>query len=142
MTNPARSVRSASELLYSVPKSLNPEPESLKRELLGVLQGLLPPGTEVSPETLSAVIQAIRSVPWAPVPEDVVSQGELTDLHSSREFIQLLRTKNVNVGRIKRAVQYEFELEQLQVELVKLVPDPFRTFHSLVDLHARPPLEL
>ncbi|MBA4179894.1 MAG: polyphosphate kinase 2 [Anaerolinea sp.] len=47
-------------------------------------------------------------------------RDELTDLHSSREFIQLLRTKNVNVGRIKRALQYEEELELLQVELVKL----------------------
>lgn len=131
VTNPARTVRTANESLYSLPdpepeslepmpESLFPAPESLKRELLSVLQDMLPPGTEVSPDTLSAVLRGIHTARRAPAPELVVSQGELSDLHSSREVIQLLRTKNVNVVRIKRAIQYEFELEQLQIELVKL----------------------
>jgi polyphosphate kinase 2 len=54
------------------------------------------------------------------IPESVLSLEELSDLHSSREFIQLLRSKNVDVRRIKGAVDYENELEALQVELVKL----------------------
>ena len=49
-----------------------------------------------------------------------LTQEELSDLHSTREFIQLLRSKNLDVNRIKAAVAYEYELESLQIELVKL----------------------
>jgi polyphosphate kinase 2 len=45
---------------------------------------------------------------------------EVSDLHSTREFIQLLRGRKLNVGKIKDAIRYENELELLQVELVKL----------------------
>ena len=48
------------------------------------------------------------------------TQDELSDLHSSRDFIQLLRAKNVEVGKIRAAIKYEYELESLQIELVKL----------------------
>ncbi|MFN0051033.1 MAG: polyphosphate kinase 2 [Planctomycetales bacterium] len=34
--------------------------------------------------------------------------------------MQLLRSKRVNVGKIRAAVNYEYELESLQIELVKL----------------------
>ncbi|MFN0095314.1 MAG: polyphosphate kinase 2 [Dehalococcoidia bacterium] len=95
-------------------------PESLKRELLDVLRKVLPSDTTVLDETLSAVAEAIHTSNWVPIPERVVLQEELSDLHSSREFIQLLRSKQVNVHRVKRAMEYEFELESLQVELVKL----------------------
>jgi polyphosphate kinase 2 len=96
------------------------EPESLKRELLSVLRTMLPADAEFDEPTLDAVADAIQTAKWAPIPDHVVLQGELSDLHTSREFIQLLRSKNVSVGRIKRAMQYEYELEFLQVELVKL----------------------
>lgn len=96
------------------------DPESLKRELIAVLRGVLPPDEEIHEGTLAAIADAVRSSNLTFVPEHVVMQDELTDLHGSREFIQLLRTKNVSVGRIKRAMQYEYELEFLQVELVKL----------------------
>lgn len=49
-----------------------------------------------------------------------LTHEELSDLHSAREFIQLLRSKNLDVGKIKAAVAYEYELESLQIELVKL----------------------
>ncbi len=49
-----------------------------------------------------------------------LSSDELSDLHSTRDFIRLLRSKSLNVGKIKTAVAYEFELESLQIELVKL----------------------
>ena len=45
---------------------------------------------------------------------------ELSSLHSPREFIRLLRSKNVKVGKVKEAILYEKELELLQIELVKL----------------------
>lgn len=45
---------------------------------------------------------------------------ELSDLHSSRDFIQLLRSKHVDVSKIQSSIKYEYELESLQIELVKL----------------------
>ncbi len=49
-----------------------------------------------------------------------LSEEEISDLHSTRDFIQLLRSKRVDVGKIKAAVTYEYELESLQIEMVKL----------------------
>lgn len=49
-----------------------------------------------------------------------LSEVELSDLHSTRDFIQLLRSKNVDVRKIKASVTYEYELESLQIEMVKL----------------------
>jgi polyphosphate kinase 2 len=49
-----------------------------------------------------------------------LTHEDLSDLHSAREFIQLLRSKNLDVNKIKAAVAYEYELESLQIELVKL----------------------
>jgi polyphosphate kinase 2 len=96
------------------------EPESLKRELFGILQSALPADAEFDAETLRAVADAIHSTGWVTRPERVLFDGELNDIHTSREFIQLLRNKQVDVGRVKRAIQYEYELEGLQIELVKL----------------------
>ena len=36
------------------------------------------------------------------------------------DFIRLLRSKNLDISKIKTAVAYEYELESLQIELVKL----------------------
>ena len=55
-----------------------------------------------------------------PIPENVLLLDELSDLHTSREFIQLLRSKRVSTGKIKRAIRYEDELQGLQIEMVKL----------------------
>jgi len=49
-----------------------------------------------------------------------LTEEEISDLHSTRDFIQLLRSKKLDVGKIKSAVTYEYELESLQIELVKL----------------------
>ncbi|MEP7214843.1 MAG: polyphosphate kinase 2 [Anaerolineaceae bacterium] len=100
--------------------SRHAEAESLKRELLALLRSELHAGARESDETLEAIADPTHFSNIAFLPEHVVLSGELSDLHTSREFIQLLRSKNVNVGRIKRAIQYESELEFLQVELVKL----------------------
>ena len=69
---------------------------------------------------LDQVVEALHQLPVAALPDNVLKLEELSDLHSSREFIQLLRSKNVDVRRIMSAVDYENELEQLQIELVKM----------------------
>ncbi len=102
------------------PNTTHDDARSLKRELMSVLRTMLPADAEIDENTLDAVADAIHTTKWVPIPEEVILRDELTDLHTSREFIQLLRTKNVSVGRIKKAMQYEYELELLQVELVKL----------------------
>lgn len=104
----------------SSPTAPHSDAKSLKRELISLLRTMLPPDAEVDETTLDAVASAIQTTKWLPIPEEVVLRDELSDLHTSREFIQLLRTKNVSVGRIKKAMQYEYELELLQIELVKL----------------------
>ncbi len=67
-----------------------------------------------------AVAKAIDGTPSRYTSDEVLTREELSDLHSSREFIQLLRSKKVSVGKIKRAIDYESQLEQLQIELVKM----------------------
>ena len=67
-----------------------------------------------------AVAKAIDGTPQRCMPDEVLTREDLSDLHSSREFIQLLRSKKVSVGKIKRAIDYESQLEQLQIELVKM----------------------
>jgi polyphosphate kinase 2 len=75
---------------------------------------------DIAPEALRGLADALLADQRFPIPEGVLLNEELSDLHTSREFIQLLRTKNVDVGRIRRAIQYEEELQALQVELVRL----------------------
>ncbi|MCA9014902.1 MAG: polyphosphate kinase 2 [Planctomycetaceae bacterium] len=84
-------------------------------------QFLITADSEVSKTDLVSILaEALESADVMPIPENVLLQDELSDLHSSREFIQLLRSKKVSVGRIKRSIKYEFDLEYLQVELVKM----------------------
>ncbi len=52
--------------------------------------------------------------------EDVLTKEELKNLSSSQEFFALLRKKNFNLEKLKKALEYEQELRLLQVELVKL----------------------
>lgn len=71
-------------------------------------------------ELASILAEVLDSADVIPIPENILLQDELSDLHSSREFIQLLRSKKVSVGKIKRSIKYEFDLEYLQIELVKM----------------------
>lgn len=73
-----------------------------------------------SQEAVVAVQRILSETPTLTVPDEVLTEEEISDLHSSREFIQLLRSHDMKVGKIKRAVKYEHELECLQVELVKM----------------------
>lgn len=66
------------------------------------------------------VEEAIQQVQTIPIPNEVLPQEEISDLHKSREFIQLLRSKQITVERIKRSIKYEHDLECLQIELVKM----------------------
>ncbi len=49
-----------------------------------------------------------------------LDREEAARLHSRREFIQALRSRGISVRKIKEAIQYEKELELLQIEMVKL----------------------
>jgi polyphosphate kinase 2 len=60
------------------------------------------------------------TAPASDAPALHLSAEECVDLHSRREFIQVLRANNLKVGKIKDALRYENELECLQIELVKL----------------------
>lgn len=66
------------------------------------------------------IIASVLGPPATPDTPAGLSADELSDLHSSREFVQLLRSKDISADKIQAAVKYEKELESLQVELVKL----------------------
>ena len=56
-------------------------------------------------------------------PPNTLTPEELAELTSRKSLIQLLRSKQIDVKRAIRAIRYERELRQLQVELVKLQRD-------------------
>ena len=95
-------------------------PKSLVKRVSAVLERELGEQTSLSPSTIGAVIAVLAEKGDAMVPEQVVLADELSDLHSSRDFIQLLRSKGVATKKIRRALDYERDLEHLQIELVKL----------------------
>lgn len=78
----------------------------------------------VPSEVNSQVLEEVaRSFSDAVAPESLLAQvltaDELAALHSSREFLQLLKDKNIEFDKLKSALKYERELELLQIELVK-----------------------
>ena len=60
--------------------------------------------------TSSIIEEAIQQDQTTSIPDAVLTQEELSDLHTSHEFIQLLRSKHITVGKIKRSVKYEHDL--------------------------------
>ena len=67
-----------------------------------------------------------RKLAIVPRPKKVATTlqpEELAQVSTRRGLVQLLRSKQVDVKRAARALQYEHELRQLQVELVKLQRD-------------------
>ena len=52
--------------------------------------------------------------------EDVLTKEELLELQSSRDFFGLLKKKDYNLKKFKKALAYEEDLRLLQGELVKL----------------------
>ncbi len=52
--------------------------------------------------------------------EDILTKEELIELQSSRDFFGLLRKKDFNLKKFKKALAYEEDLRLLQGELVKL----------------------
>jgi polyphosphate kinase 2 len=75
-------------------------------------------------ETLSRALFDAREAVGDPAHREAgglyLTEEDLSDLHSTRDFIRLLRSKHVDVRRIKASVTYEYELESLQIEMVKL----------------------
>jgi polyphosphate kinase len=51
---------------------------------------------------------------------DAITQADVKELLTSKEFISLLRKKRIDVHKIKAALRHETELELLQIELVKM----------------------
>ncbi|HEX5817847.1 MAG TPA: polyphosphate kinase 2 [Gemmatimonadales bacterium] len=92
----------------------------LRERVADALREVLPADAPPAQELLRGVADALLADERYPIPEGVLLNEELSDLHTSREFIHLLRSKDVDVGRIRRAIQYEEELQNLQIELVKL----------------------
>jgi polyphosphate kinase 2 len=84
----------------------------------GAQDALIKAGQGILNDTLNAPAAAVA--PATQTGGLHLSADELGDLNSRREFIQLLRQKQIKVGKIKAAIQYEEELENLQIELVKL----------------------
>ena len=56
-------------------------------------------------------------------PITLLKPEDLAQVNTRKGLVQLLRSKQVDVKRAARALQYERELRQLQVELVKLQRD-------------------
>jgi len=88
-----------------------------------------PAQEEISDEQLrdegTKVIAGIFAPPAAgsvePAAETLVlTPEEIAGIHRSREFIRLLRSRRIDVSKIKKALKYEQDLELLQIELVKL----------------------
>jgi len=93
---------------------------AVMQNVAAALERALPGNEALSAEAVEAVVQVLAADTDVLVPEQVVLADELSDIHSSREFVQLLRSKNVGAGKIRRAIEYERDLEHLQIELVKL----------------------
>lgn len=62
------------------------------------------------------------SVQKSPAQDVVLSltKEDVKNLCSSKEFLDLLSSKGLKVNKISKALEYEVELEHLQVELVKM----------------------
>lgn len=88
--------------------------------MVAVIERSLAQNGKISPAALEAVLTVLSDQGTAFVPEQVVLADELSDLHNARDFIQLLRSKGVGTKKIRRALDYERDLELLQIELVKL----------------------
>lgn len=76
---------------------------------------------EASPQVAEEVARTFsEAVAAENVLAQVVTADELSELHSSREFLQLLKSKQLEFDKLKSALKYERELELLQIELVKM----------------------
>jgi polyphosphate kinase 2 len=103
------------------PLTATPDRSQVLRDRVAEALREVSPGDAMpSTATLRGVADALLADERYPIPEGVLLNEELSDLHTSREFIHLLRSKDVDVSRIRRAIQYEEELQNLQIELVKL----------------------
>ena len=68
------------------------------------------------------VTKNLKAVPIPKKPQ-VLTQEDLMSLTSKKGLLQLLKSKNISVKAALRILDYEAELRQLQIELVKLQRD-------------------
>ena len=119
-SNPSENGRVVSPVRASRDPISSGLPTALVDSLTEALQRSLDGSDIATRSTIEAVLEVLAEEADALVPEQVVLAGELSDLHSSRDFIQLLRSKRVDATKIRTALDYERDLEHLQIELVKL----------------------
>ena len=67
--------------------------------------------------------RTLKALPPRAQPTPSIAPEDITNVTTRKGLLQLLRSKHVDVTRAARALQYERELRQLQVELVKLQRD-------------------
>src|SRR5581483_7507937 len=61
-----------------------------------------------------------RVTPLRPLGNVVLTSEDLLSVHSSKAMLEALRGKQFDVRKFKQVLHYEAELEQLQIDLVKL----------------------
>ncbi|HVT90966.1 MAG TPA: polyphosphate kinase 2 [Tepidisphaeraceae bacterium] len=91
--------------------------ESVIQPQAATSDSLVQTGQEILDETIKPTSPAVEANLTGGI---AFTASEMNSLHSSREFVQLLRSKNFKAGKLKDAIRYEKELELLQIELVKL----------------------
>jgi polyphosphate kinase 2 len=72
------------------------------------LKIVAPPETFSAPEPTTAEF------------DPILTQADLRNVHSAKALVEVLRAKKINLRKVKELIQYETELEKLQIELVKL----------------------
>src|ERR1043166_9060686 len=56
----------------------------------------------------------------APADEPVLRQTDLKHVRSMKALLDALRNKQFDISKVKETLEYEAELEKLQIELVKM----------------------
>lgn len=78
-------------------------------------------GTAIDPQEAESAGHTNGTVTWpAHDLPHVLTQEELTRLKSPKQLLALLQAKAFDVGRVKHLLDYEADLEALQIELVKM----------------------
>jgi polyphosphate kinase len=97
-------------------EDLHPKKRKRGRRVLLELKRILLE-LNMSTNSLSIVTPEITS---APAEAPVLTQADLKHVRSMKTLLDALRHKHFDVDKLKDALEYETELEKLQIELVKM----------------------
>ena len=70
--------------------------------------------------TLVPPVESAQILEFPPDTEPVLTRTDILDVHSPKALLEAMRTRHFDVRRFKQVLNYEAELEHLQIELVKL----------------------